>query len=88
MRFEWDDRKRALNHGKHFLDFADAEEVFAGRTKTFPDTKHLGHEQRFLTLGLLKERVVLIAHTETADTIRVISMRKATRREQTFYFED
>lgn len=44
-------------------------------------------EERFVTLGLLDGRVVAVAHTETTDIIRVISMRKATKREQAFFFK-
>lgn len=44
-------------------------------------------EERFVTLGLLEGRVVAVVHTETADTIRVISIRKATKHEQALFFE-
>jgi len=42
-------------------------------------------EQRFVTFGLLEGRVVAVVHTESADVIRVISIRKATRREEESY---
>ena len=45
-------------------------------------------KRAFVTFGLLEGRVVAIAHTETEESIRVISIRKATKREQTLYFED
>jgi len=44
-------------------------------------------EHRFITLGMLKDIVVVVAHTETDEEIRIISMRKATRNEQEKYFE-
>lgn len=44
-------------------------------------------EQRFVTLGMLRETVVVLVHTETRRGIRMISMRKATRNEETLYFE-
>jgi uncharacterized DUF497 family protein len=44
-------------------------------------------EQRFITLGMLRETVVVMAHTELAGTIRIISMRKATASEQIIYFQ-
>lgn len=50
------------------------------------DRKDYG-EERFVTFGLLDSRVVAVAHTETADTIRVISIRKATKREQALFFK-
>ncbi len=45
------------------------------------------NEQRFITLGLLREIVLSIAHTEEGDHIHIFSMRKATRREREIYFE-
>jgi uncharacterized DUF497 family protein len=44
-------------------------------------------EPRFVTIGMVRGTVVVCAHTETAYMVRVISMRKATRNEQTIYFE-
>jgi uncharacterized protein len=86
MRFTWDDRKRLENIRKHALDFAEAEIVFRGLTYTIEDTRFDYSEQRFATLGLLGTTVVVIAHTEVGHEVRVISMRKATRREQAIYF--
>lgn len=87
MQFEWNERKRERNVAKHAIDFADCEEVFAGPTVTIPDDRLAYEEERFITFGLLSGRVVAVAHTETTAIIRVISMRKATRREQALFFE-
>jgi uncharacterized DUF497 family protein len=86
MNFTWNDAKRQANLKKHGLDFADASLVFAGHTLTRPDTRFPYDEARFSTVGLLGVEVVVIAHTETADTIQVISMRKAERHEREYYF--
>ena len=72
---------------KHGFDFADAEQVFEGVTYTFEDDRLAYREQRFVTLGLLREIVVSIVHTEEGDHIHIISMRKATKREREIYFE-
>ncbi len=72
---------------KHGLDFVDARKVFAGLTLTVKDARFEYREQRFITLGMLKDIVVVIAHTETDEEIRVFSMRKATRNEQEGYFQ-
>ena len=88
MKFEWDEAKRQTNLRNHKLDFADAEIVFTGITFTFEDDRFEYGEDRFITLGLLREMVVVIAHTERNDTVRVISMRKATKNEQRLYFEN
>lgn len=44
-------------------------------------------EERLVTFGLLEEQLIAIVHTETVDTIRIISARKATRHEQALFFE-
>lgn len=87
MKVEWDERKRKINLRKHGIDFVGCETIFAGTTKMMIDDRENYGEERFVTLGLLDGRVVVVAHTETADTIRVISIRKATKREQTLFFE-
>jgi uncharacterized DUF497 family protein len=87
MRYTWSEAKRRRNLREHGLDFAKTPVVFAGVTYTFEDDR-LGYpEQRYVTLGLLVGVPVSIVHTETADEIRIISFRKATRREVTIYFE-
>ncbi len=86
MRFEWDEVKRQSNLRDHRLDFADAEVVFSGATFTFLDDRFEYDEDRYITLGLLRNSVVVIAHTEREEIIRVISMRKATKNEQKRYF--
>ena len=88
MRIVWDDAKREANLRKHGFDFADGERVFSGITYTIEDKRFAYGEQRFITFGLLRETVVVIAHTESKTELRMISMRKATRNEQTTYFEN
>ena len=83
----WDEVKRRANLRKHGLDFIEAEEVFDGVTYTYEDDRLVYDEQWFVTLGLLRELVVSIVHTEEGDHIHVISMRKATTRERKIYFE-
>lgn len=87
MDFEWDEEKRLSNIAKHGIDFIGVESVFAGETVTVPDDRFDYGEERFITFGLLEERVVAIAHTETDLTIRIISVRKATKNEQENYFK-
>lgn len=86
MNFEWDETKRKTNSSKHGLDFADAELIFSGATFTFVDDRFDYEEDRFITLGLLRGEVVVMAHTEQEESIRVISMRKATKNEQKLYY--
>ena len=86
--FNWDEKKRRTNLKHHWLDFADAEEVFAGVIYTYEDDRFDYGEQRWVTLGWLRGVIVSIVHTETETEIRVISMRKANKREQKIYFEN
>ena len=86
MRFEWDEAKRTANIRKHDIDFRGARELFDGITVTIGDDRVDYGEPRFITFGLLDGDVVAVAHTETDDAIRLISMRKATRNEAKSYF--
>ncbi len=87
MRFEWDEAKRRINLRRHGIDFVDALEVFDGVTLTVEDTRFDYGEIRYVTVGLLKDRVVVIAHTEQDNVIRIISVRKATQHEEANYFK-
>lgn len=88
MKFIWDAKKRKTNIKKHGLDFAEAETVFSGVTFTFGDDRFDYGENRFITIGLLRGIVCVIAHTERGETIRIISMRKATKHEQKIFFQN
>lgn len=81
FRFTWSERKRSLNLRQHGIDFRDAAFVFEGPTFTYEDDRFRYQEQRFVTLGLLAGVPVSIVHTENEYEIRIISFRKATRRE-------
>jgi uncharacterized protein len=84
-RYGWDEAKRLANLEKHGIDFLGVEAVFEGYTLTIED-KRLGYgEQRFVTFGLLERALVAVVHTERNDTIRIISIRRATRSEKKSY---
>jgi len=87
--FTWDVRKAAANLKKHGTDFREAATVFDDPlSTTFPDQDHSEIEQRFLTIGQsIHQRILVIAHAEEGDTIRIITARLATWREQNFYEE-
>ena len=84
----WSETKRAANIKAHGLDFLDAASVFEGVTFTFEDDRFSYGEQRFVTLGLLAGITVSVVHTENAHEIRLISFRKATKRESQIYFNE
>ncbi len=88
MRFTWDENKRQATLKARGLDFARAERVFERATFTWEDARREYGEQRFITLGLLDVDVIVLVHTESDDTIRVISMRKADNDEQDLYFKN
>ena len=67
------------------LDFARAVEVFAGRHFTAEDFREDYSEPRFITVGLLDSRMVVLVWTPRGEARRIISMRKANKREQTRY---
>jgi uncharacterized DUF497 family protein len=85
VRVTWDEAKRTENLRKHGLDFLDAESVFDGYTVTLEDDRFDYGEQRFITFGVSEGRVIALVHTEQDEIIRMISMRKATRREEQSY---
>jgi uncharacterized DUF497 family protein len=87
MTYGWDKAKSRKNFAKHGLDFQDAEQVFAGPCVTFEDSRFDYGEERLITLGLLAGRVLVIAHAPRGPATRIISMRKANRREQEVYYK-
>jgi len=86
MHFEWDEQKNKANIRKHGLDFADAWEIFTAPMLTAPDDREDYGEDRWIGIGMLRGRVVVIVFTERGeDTVRVISLRKALSYERTEY---
>ena len=80
---EWDEAKERANIRKHGFDFADAPEVFQGPLLAHPDTREDCGEERWLAIGLLRNRVAALAFSQrAADVIRIICLRKADRNER------
>ncbi len=88
LRFEWDPAKARANIRKHGVSFEEAETVFYDEFAIqFLDDEH-SPEGRFLLLGMSTgARLLIVCHCERGDgnVIRIISARRATRRESTFY---
>lgn len=82
MVITFDPAKRDKTLTERGFEFADAGQVFAGPTYTLSDDRFDYPEPRFVTVGQLKERMVVIVWTPTQDGRRIISMRKANDREQ------
>jgi uncharacterized DUF497 family protein len=86
MTFEWDDAKNRANIRKHGFDFAEADEIFGGVLVVDPDTREDYGERRWVGIGAIRGRAVHVVFTETGpQTIRIISLRKASRRESEQY---
>lgn len=85
MQIEFDIDKRDKTMTERGLDFARADEVFAGRHFTAPDERISYGEPRFITVGMLDGRMVVMVWTPRGEVRRIISMRKANEREQTRY---
>ena len=90
IRFEWDDRKSAANKRKHKVSFEEAQTVFLDENAIrFFDPDHSEDEDRFLMLGMsfaLRVLVVCHCYRESDAVIRIISARKADKREQSDYW--
>jgi uncharacterized DUF497 family protein len=85
MQIEFDNDKRDRTMTERGLDFARADEVFAGGHFTAPDDRSSYGEPRFITIGTLEGRMVVMVWTPRGEVRRIISMRKANEREQTRY---
>lgn len=86
MKFEWDEGKNAGNVRKHRLDFCDADEIFKCLMLTRLDTKANYGEDRYIGFGFVQERLMVVVYTERAsDSIRIISFRKANKREKALF---
>ena len=85
MLFEWDEAKRAANFAKHGVDFAAVLEFDWETAVRSLDMRRDYGERRRRALGLVGERLHLLVYTERAGRIRVISLRKANRKERRSY---
>jgi uncharacterized DUF497 family protein len=87
MDFEWDREKAQQNLKQHRVSFEEAITVFYDSLATsFPDQDHSTGERRFITFGYsARDRLIVVAHAERGETIRVISARLATARERRRY---
>ncbi len=89
MQFEWDPAKAAENLAKHGVSFEEAATVFRDTLSvTGEDPDHSVDEERFVIFGVSTTgRLLVVAHTERGDTIRIISARPATPGERKIYEE-
>ena len=85
MDFEWDHKKAESNLKKHGVDFADAVSIFDDLNAITIEETH-EQEQRFVSIGIdCFARMLVVVYTWRGEIIRIISARKATKREQKYY---
>lgn len=89
IKFEWDRAKASANLKKHGIAFEEAQSVFYDDYAIqFFDNEHSDNEERFLLLGMSSNaKLLLVCHCErdSGDVLRIISARKATKRESAHY---
>lgn len=89
LRFDWDERKNKVNRTKHGVWFEEAQSVFSDpHARVFNDPEHSEKEERFLLLGLSSAtRLLVVVHCygESDSVVRIISARKAVKKEVRFY---
>ena len=89
MEFTWDEAKAAINLQKHKVSFEEAQTVFYDeRALVIDDPEHSQDEERFIILGMsAKANLLIVCHCyRSADSmIRIISARKATKTESSYY---
>jgi uncharacterized DUF497 family protein len=89
LTFEWDSEKDEANLKRHGVSFSEAATVFADPlTITISDPDQSVGEERYVTVGLsYRQRVLVVAHRDDDDRMRIITARLATRRERKDYEE-
>lgn len=89
MEFEWNSDKATLNFDKHGVSFQEAATVFSDPLSvTFPDPDHSIGESRYIIIGTSRfKKLLVVAHTERGERVRIISARTASRQEKRFYEE-
>lgn len=86
---EWDPKKNSMNLEKHGLDFEHAREIFEHKVVSFKDVRNEYGEDRFITIGILEPKImVVVVHTYRKNVVRIISARKANKKEKKIYEEN
>ena len=81
--YEWDEAKRKSNIARHGVDFTVMEAFVWDTAFVNPDDRN--SEPRWVAYGFIGVRLYVVVFTERGDNIRIISLRKANRREEKHY---
>jgi uncharacterized DUF497 family protein len=85
MQYDWNESKRAANLAKHGVDFSEAE-GFEWQTALESQDNRIDYgEDRWVALGFIDNRLYTLIYTRRGDTIRLISLRRANKRERGYY---
>lgn len=88
LQFEWDDDKDKANRAKHGIGFQEAAVIFTHPLVTAQDDRRDYGEKRFISYGRIGKSIVfVVVHTRRLGRIRLISARKANRKERRAYYE-
>jgi uncharacterized protein len=87
LKFDWDPKKAASNIKKHGVSFEEAATAFGDpESLTIADPDHSDQEDRWILLGFSSSaNLLVVVHTERGDIIRIISARRASKKEQRMY---
>jgi uncharacterized protein len=90
LTFEWDSRKARSNLSKHGISFEEASTIFGDSfSLTVPDPDHSITERRYITVGrAFSGNLLVVVHTDRGNNIRIISARRASRRERRVYEQE
>ncbi len=89
MVFEWDENKNIINQNLHHINFETAVRIFldSKRLEIFDVVHSSEFEDRYITIGFVG-KVLTVVYTERGENIRIISARKATKKEEKKYYEN
>ncbi len=85
MPYEWDEKKRAANLARHNVDFFTATDFEWDTALETIDNRFNYGEERWVALGYIGKRLHILVYAFRAETIRIISLRRANKREKEYY---
>ena len=86
--YEWDEGKRLDNLAKHAVDFVDAIEFEWDTALVVEDSRRIYGEPRYIAYGMIEIRLMVLVFTPRGEAVRIISFRKANKREEMRYGQD
>ena len=88
MEFEWDEEKNKANQKKHRVSFEESAEIFCYSIYEIVDTRFEYGEVRFIGIGRNSQMIILtVVYTEREANIRIISVRRANKKEKQLYYD-